>query len=442
MLKAENKLPKIMEEIPTPGLLTVYIDPKIRTRRMLHKPLLSDVSINGTDCVGENTAPGKSFYGVTKLVLKDDDNETLKTMYKAKFTYNHKTVTLGVFSTMTEAARAFDEAAVASIGPSASLNFNYNNYTSEGGAVTASLLRSNNHVGEAIGDIGNTDIATGTNDGTILPRLVERGSPHPFHQLVIPPNLLGKCIYITECFEIFHRTLGMPQIDLTTLASSIFLDSVTEKNRKNKTTCENENETHSNDESTVDYVSHALAQMHILLMRAIFNSQREDETGLFCEERQAKAGNFPKKSSRLWLLETAINENHTISNDIPGQIGIYKGTVNLLANPHLEEEFNTRADHYNDSERKYETSYGSNFIKNSIATPISSRKDLSITPNSSENYSLSNYEDGFKISEADGISENTERTLEWAEIPGTTETFSPVTELLDSTAEDKCTLCS
>ena len=61
-------------------------------------------------------------------------------MYKAEFHFNRKTIFLGMYSSATEAARAFDRAALAKIGPHAKINFHLSNYTEEGGTNTVSLL--------------------------------------------------------------------------------------------------------------------------------------------------------------------------------------------------------------------------------------------------------------------------------------------------------------
>ena len=36
-LKATNKLPHLMEDIPIPGLMTIYIDPEVRTSEFCKK---------------------------------------------------------------------------------------------------------------------------------------------------------------------------------------------------------------------------------------------------------------------------------------------------------------------------------------------------------------------------------------------------------------------
>ena len=43
-LKATDKLPHLMEDIPIPGLLTIYIDPEVRTSRVLQEALVDEKS--------------------------------------------------------------------------------------------------------------------------------------------------------------------------------------------------------------------------------------------------------------------------------------------------------------------------------------------------------------------------------------------------------------
>ena len=132
-LKANNTLPKLMEDIPTPGLLTMYIDPDVRTRRVLQEPLIANKSVKDVDWKSEKYFTNNSFHGVRKIVLKNNESNSgntgtsFKTMYNADFVHNRKSTPLGIFSTITEAARAFDKAALKSFGPRARLNFNFNN---------------------------------------------------------------------------------------------------------------------------------------------------------------------------------------------------------------------------------------------------------------------------------------------------------------------------
>ena len=138
-LKATDKLPHLMEDIPIPGLLTIYIDPEVRTSRVLQEALVDEKSRLDVKWSKSHDFTNDSFYGVTKICL-EDANKEVKTMYKAEFHFNRKTIFLGMYSSATEAARAFDRAALAKIGPHAKINFHLSNYTEEGGTNTVSLL--------------------------------------------------------------------------------------------------------------------------------------------------------------------------------------------------------------------------------------------------------------------------------------------------------------
>ena len=75
----------------------------------------------------------------------------------------------------------------------------------------------------------------------------------------------------------------------------------------------------------------------ILLLRAVFNGQRYDSIGLFSEKIKDLHSKKGTKTSRLWLLKTAMNEEHNVSDDIYGQIGVYDDTINLQLNPTLRQ---------------------------------------------------------------------------------------------------------
>ena len=143
-------------------------------------------------------------------------------MYKAEFHFNRKTIFLGMYSSATEAARAFDRAALAKIGPHARINFHFSNYTEEGGTDTVSLLgvkrameslqistsnaASKNSLGSKAMKGHHMAAALGKHDqkhnhklyqtekenqqDARIPRIVKHSSPYPFHKLTIPPNLL------------------------------------------------------------------------------------------------------------------------------------------------------------------------------------------------------------------------------------------------------------
>ena len=138
-----------------------------------------------------------------------------------------------------------------------------------------------------------------------IPRIVKHSSPYPFHKLTIPPNLLGKCIHITECFAIFHKIFDFPRVDLMSLVSALFLRSVTDKNKTVKCINEDEKLCQSSN-ANVDYDAHILAQMHILLLRAVFNGQRYDSIGLFSEKIKICIANKETKTSRSWLLKKLL----------------------------------------------------------------------------------------------------------------------------------------
>ena len=69
-LKATDKLPHLMEDIPIPGLLTIYIDPEVRTSRVLQEALVDEKSRLDVKWIKSHDFTNDSFYGVTKYVLK------------------------------------------------------------------------------------------------------------------------------------------------------------------------------------------------------------------------------------------------------------------------------------------------------------------------------------------------------------------------------------
>ena len=272
-------------------MLTIYIDPEVRTSRVLQEALLDEKSRVDVKWIKSHDFTNDSFYGVTKICL-EDANKEVKTMYKAEFHFNRKTIFLGMYSSTTEAARAFDRAALAKIGPHAKINFHLSNYTEEGGTNTVSLLGVKRVKESLQGSTGNaaskksldqkainghyTAAALGEHDQKHnpkpikkkkkihkmrVPRIVKHSSPYPFHKLTIPPNLLGKCVHITECFAIFHRIFDFPRVDLMSLVSALFLHSVNDKNKTVK--CINEDgKLCQSSNANVDYDAHILAQMH------------------------------------------------------------------------------------------------------------------------------------------------------------------------------------
>ena len=264
-------------------------------------------------------------------------------MYRAEFHFNRKTIFLGMYSSATEAARAFDRAALAKIGPHAKIKFHLSNYTEEGGTNTVSLLGvkrvkeslqistgnaaskksldqkaiNGHYTAAALGEHGqkhNPKLYQKEKENpqdARIPRIVKHSSPYPFHKLTIPPNLLGKCVHITECFAIFHRIFDFPRVDLMSLVSALFLHSVNDKNKTVKCINEDEKLCQSSN-ANVDYDAHILAQMHILLLRAVFNGQSDDSIGLFSEKIKDLHSKKGTKTSRFWLLKTAMNEEHNI----------------------------------------------------------------------------------------------------------------------------------
>ena len=194
-----------------------------------------------------------------------------------------------------------------------------------------------------------------------IPRIVKHSSPYPFHKLTIPPNLLGKCVHITECFAIFHRIFDFPRVDLMSLVSALFLRSVTDKNKTVK--CMNEDEKLcQSSNANVDYDAHILAQMHILLLRAVFNGQRYDSIGLFSEKIKDLHSKKGTKTSRFWLLKTAMNEEHNVSDDIYGQIGVYDDTINLQLNPTLRQGMEVKSSY---DKGRYKSKYKMNHAEDS-----------------------------------------------------------------------------
>ena len=79
---------------------------------------------------------------------------------------------------------------------------------------------------------------------------------------------------------------------------------------------------------------------------------------------------------------------HDLSSDIRGQIGIYDDTINLMANPKLEKEFEAKKQDATSNSRynNYSTNYDSNYNMMALKSPVTSNNAFNTPINRQETY--------------------------------------------------------
>ena len=302
--KLEKDTTATAQPFPTPGALSLWIDPTIAGDNRTTGAVRTESSISAH--ARKHAGDLNKFIGVRKLrkdekvgqpaVLQKEASQENK--WLAEIFVGTYARSLGAFPTATEAARAYDRAALIHLPKRSPLNFDEPDYLDEEGMVgvtTVSLLPNRRN-----------DAKTSGNGIRLSKHAAKKP---PYVKLNVHPSMLWSFVHVCESFNLFHQALKIKKVQLGDLVSAVYLHHSYD--------CANKRNT-----DIVRRGSYLIAQLHISLLRAIFMEQRTSQKGVFSAVAQAK---LKKRrgvdTAQRWAYRRALNEHYDLESGINGSVG-------------------------------------------------------------------------------------------------------------------------